>query len=112
MNAAEARQLMAARDRTGVVIGEAFMVQTHPQWIRMVELVRSGRIGQLRSAIGAFGYFNADPANVRNMRRYGGGGADGYRLLSHQDVAHGIRGGAAARLGHDGARRELTEWTC
>lgn len=74
MNAAEARELMAVRDRTGVVIGEAFMVQTHPQWIRIVELVRGGRIGQLRSAIGAFGYFNADPANVRNILAFGGGG--------------------------------------
>jgi predicted dehydrogenase len=38
-----------------------------------VELVRGGRIGQLRSAIGSFGYFNADPANVRNVLAYGGG---------------------------------------
>src|SRR3954463_2587255 len=30
LNAAEARQLMAVRDRTGVVMGEAFMVRTHP----------------------------------------------------------------------------------
>jgi len=74
MNAAEARQLMAARDRTGVIVGEAFMVQTHPQWARIAELVRSGRIGQLRSVIGAFGYFNTDPANVRNILAYGGGG--------------------------------------
>jgi predicted dehydrogenase len=74
MNAAEARQLIAARDRTGVIIGEAFMVATHPQWVRMVELVRGGRIGQLRSAIGAFGYFNEDPRNVRNIAAYGGGG--------------------------------------
>jgi predicted dehydrogenase len=74
MNAAEARVLLAARDRTGVVIGEAFMVQTHPQWVRMVELVRAGRIGQLRGAIGAFGYYNADPANVRNVLEFGGGG--------------------------------------
>jgi predicted dehydrogenase len=35
MNAAEARQLIGARDRAGVVVGEAFMVQVHPQWIRM-----------------------------------------------------------------------------
>ena len=74
MNAAEARQLIAARDRTGVVMGEAFMVQAHPQWLRIVELVRSGRIGQLRSAIGAFSFYNVDPANVRNVREYGGGG--------------------------------------
>lgn len=73
MNAAEARQLIGARDRAGVVVGEAFMVQVHPQWIRMVELVRGGRIGQLRSAIGSFGYCNEDPKNVRNIAAYGGG---------------------------------------
>jgi predicted dehydrogenase len=73
MNAAEARALIAVRNRTGVLIGEAFMVQVHPQWIRMVELVRAGRIGQLRGAIGSFGYFNEDPHNVRNIAEYGGG---------------------------------------
>ena len=74
MNAAEARQLIAVRDRTGVVMGEAFMVQCHPQWVRIVELVRGGRIGQLRSAVGSFGYFNTDPQNVRNILAFGGGG--------------------------------------
>jgi predicted dehydrogenase len=74
MNAAEVRELIAARDRTDVVIGEAFMVQTHPQWVRTVELVRSGKIGQLRFAIGSFGYFRDEPDNIRNIREYGGGG--------------------------------------
>jgi len=74
MNAAEARSLIAARDRTGVVIGEAFMIQTHPQWLRTVELVRSGRIGQLRFAMGSFGYFKLEPDNIRNIAEYGGGG--------------------------------------
>src|SRR6266702_906658 len=48
----EILELMAVRDRTGVKIGEGFMVQNHPQWRRIVELVRGGRIGQLRSAVG------------------------------------------------------------
>ena len=74
MNVAETLELMAARDRTGVVMGEAFMVQSHPQWVRTVELVRSGRIGQLRSAIGSFSYFKLDAGNIRNIREYGGGG--------------------------------------
>jgi predicted dehydrogenase len=74
MNAGEARELIAARDRTGAIIGEAFMVQTHPQWLRTVELVRSGRIGQLRSALGTFGYFKLEADNIRNIRMYGGGG--------------------------------------
>ena len=73
MTAAEVRHLIAVRDRTGVTMGEAFMVQTHPQWVRIVELVRAGRIGHLRGAIGSFGYFNADPANVRNVQEWGGG---------------------------------------
>jgi predicted dehydrogenase len=53
--------------------GEAFMIQTHPQWLRVVELVRSGRIGQLRSAVGTFSYFKLDTDNIRNIRKYGGG---------------------------------------
>lgn len=50
------------------------MVQTHPQWVRIIELVRSGRIGDLRSAVGTFGYYNVDADNVRNIREIGGGG--------------------------------------
>jgi len=73
MNAAEVRDLIAARDRTGVTMGEAFMIQTHPQWVRLVELVRAGRIGQLRSAVGTFSYFKLDADNIRNIREYGGG---------------------------------------
>jgi predicted dehydrogenase len=74
MNVAETLELIAARDRTGVVMGEAFMVQSHPQWLRTMELVRTGRIGPLRSALGSFSYFKLDAGNIRNIREYGGGG--------------------------------------
>src|SRR5216684_3017812 len=50
----DARKLRDARDRTGVKIGEAFMVRTHPQWLEALELVRAGRIGDLRSIMGFF----------------------------------------------------------
>ena len=70
----ECRQLIAARDRTGVRIGEAFMVRTHPQWLRARELVRDGSIGTLRAIVCAFSYNNRDPHNVRNIAAYGGGG--------------------------------------
>jgi len=69
----EAERLLAVRDRTGIKIGEAFMVRTHPQWLKTLDLVGSGRIGELRSIAGYFGYYNRDPANIRNMREYGGG---------------------------------------
>ena len=74
LNAAEARILLAARDRAGVKIGEAFMVKTHPQWLRTRELIRGGRIGDLRAIVGAFSYFNLDAKNVRSNLEWGGGG--------------------------------------
>ncbi len=70
---AEARRLLEARDEYGVKIGEAFMVRTHPQWLRAQELVCEGRIGKLRSALGIFSYCNVNPANVRNSLEYAGG---------------------------------------
>ena len=73
LNVAEAKALLAARDRTGVKIGEAFMVRTHPQWLRTRELIRSGKIGELRAILGAFSYFNRDAANIRNVLDWGGG---------------------------------------
>jgi predicted dehydrogenase len=73
LNAEEAAQLLPVRDRTGVKIEEAFMVRTHPQWLRARELVRSGAIGELRSMMSAFSYFNRDPKNIRNVPAFGGG---------------------------------------
>ena len=73
LNMAECRTLIDARNRTGVKIGEAFMVRTHPQWIRAREILRSGEIGTLRAIQTVFSYFNRDPANVRNVREWGGG---------------------------------------
>ncbi len=69
LNVAEAKTLLPVRDRTGVKIGEAFMVKTHPQWLRTRELIRKGEIGELRAIVGAFSYFNRDPRNVRNKGR-------------------------------------------
>ena len=74
LSVAEARELMAVRDRTGVQIGEAFMVHCHPQWLRAREIIRSGEIGELRTMLGAFSYFNRDPKNIRNDPKIGGGG--------------------------------------
>lgn len=74
LSVAEARELLRVRDRTGVKIGEAFMVKTHPQWLRTRELIRKGVIGDLRAIVGAFSYFNRDPQNVRHVPEWGGGG--------------------------------------
>jgi predicted dehydrogenase len=74
LSAAEARQLLDVRARTGVHIGEAFMVRNHPQWLAVRELVASGRIGELRVVAGHFAYFRRDPDDVRSVPEWGGGG--------------------------------------
>jgi predicted dehydrogenase len=74
LTAAEAATLLEVRDRTGVTIEEAFMIVTHPQWLGALDVVRSGRIGPVRSVMCYFGYFNRDPTNIRNVPEYGGGG--------------------------------------
>jgi predicted dehydrogenase len=70
----DAALLLDARNRAGVKIGEAFMVRTHPQWLRTRDLIQSGRIGDLREIVGVFSYFNRDAANIRNVLDWGGGG--------------------------------------
>ncbi len=73
LSAQEARALLAARDRTGVQIAEAFMVRVHPQWHAVRELVEGGRIGDLRLVVGHFSYYRVDPADIRSRRAWGGG---------------------------------------
>ena len=74
LTAAEAEELVRVRDRTGVRIQEAFMVRTHPQWLKVREIVQGGRIGELRSIVGVFSYMNTNPADIRNTVDAGGGG--------------------------------------
>lgn len=73
LTAEEAETLLTVRARTGVKIGEAFMVRCHPQWLRAHQLIAEGAIGELRSIVGAFSYFNDDRMNIRNQVECGGG---------------------------------------
>jgi predicted dehydrogenase len=73
LTVAEAESLLIVRDRTKVKIGEAFMIRSHPQWLRTKALIEQGRIGPLRCVMGSFSYFNVDPQNIRNHVESGGG---------------------------------------
>jgi predicted dehydrogenase len=73
LNVAEAQKLLGVRDRTGMKCGEAFMVRTHPQWLRARELVRSGKIGQLRAIMASFSYFDRELHSIHNNLTGGGG---------------------------------------
>jgi len=73
MKAADIDPLIAARDRSGLVAAEAYMIVHHPQWQRAKALLAEGAIGKLIHAGGFFSYNNPDPANIRNRPETGGG---------------------------------------
>ena len=73
LSAAEAEQLRNVP--AGILIAEAFMVRAHPQWIKARDLVRKGKLGEVRAIQALFSYYNVDPMNVRNMADIGGGAA-------------------------------------
>ncbi len=73
LTAEQARELTAARDRTGLIVAEAFMVRDTPWWQRVRELCRDGTLGEVRAVQTFFSYYNTDPSNVRNQPGIGGG---------------------------------------
>ena len=73
LNTREVESLIAVRDCNNVKIQEAFMVRTHPQWLGVRDVIKSGKIGELRTIISFFSYFNRDSQNFRNNIVMGGG---------------------------------------
>ncbi|TCL71593.1 putative dehydrogenase [Hydrogenispora ethanolica] len=73
MNAPEAAAAIAYAREKGVQIMEAFMYRLHPQWQRVLELVRFEEIGRISAIHTIFSYANNDPKNIRNIRANGGG---------------------------------------
>jgi len=73
LDAEEARRLIRARDDSGKLVAEAFMVRFHPQWRRARELVRSCAIGDIRAIQTLFAYRLLDGGNIRNKPPGGGG---------------------------------------
>ena len=73
LDTAQARVLMAARDRYHVLICEAAMVRVHPRWLAVRDLLRQKTIGELRAFVGTFGYRLGSRDNVRYHPAMGGG---------------------------------------
>lgn len=67
--------VIAARDASGKLAAEAFMIVHHPQFERARALVQGGAIGKLVHVDATFTYNNAgDLSNIRNKPDAGGGG--------------------------------------
>ena len=73
LSVAECREMEAAAAANGVVVMEAFMYRFHPRTTRVVELVRTGTVGQLRSIRSAFTFRLTRPNNIRLDLGLGGG---------------------------------------
>jgi predicted dehydrogenase len=73
LNAAEAQSLVEARDRHGVLVQEAAMVRLHPRWLAVRELLRKGKIGELKAFVGTFAYDMRSRSDVRYDPAMGGG---------------------------------------
>lgn len=75
MNAAEASAIIDAARAHDVFLMEAFMYRSHPQTARLVDLVKSGRIGEIHLIQAAFGFRKEfDPAARHYANDLGGGG--------------------------------------
>jgi predicted dehydrogenase len=75
MDVAEIDALIAARDASGLLAAEAFMIPHHPQWPRVRALVADGALGEIVHVAAAFAIDTGDePQNIRNRRETGGGG--------------------------------------
>jgi predicted dehydrogenase len=66
-------QIIAARDRSGLLAAEAYMIVHHPQWQRAKEWLEAGEIGTLVHADVAFSFNLTDEGNIRNKPETGGG---------------------------------------
>jgi predicted dehydrogenase len=73
MSAAQAKEMALACESAGVKLEEAFMYRHHPTWVEARRLVAQKEIGELQAIQGWFGYYNNDPANIRNKLENGGG---------------------------------------
>jgi predicted dehydrogenase/aryl-alcohol dehydrogenase-like predicted oxidoreductase len=108
LNHAQAMAMVEAAAEHDVFLMEAFMYRCHPQTARLVELVGSGEIGELRAIRATFGFATRfDPASRLLDRALGGGGildVGGYcasmaRLLAG---AEPVEVKAAGRIGETG----------
>ena len=74
LNYAQAEAVIAAARKNDVFLMEAFMYRCHPQTEKLVELIRSGIIGQVRVIQATFSFRSDDDPNGRLLNNGLGGG--------------------------------------
>jgi predicted dehydrogenase len=73
LTAQECLDMEAAADRNQVKLMEAFMYRFHPRTEKVLDMVRAGRLGELRMIHSAFTFRLTRPDNIRLKPELGGG---------------------------------------
>jgi predicted dehydrogenase len=74
INAMEVKRLVdSAARHPNLRVMEAFMYRFHPQWQKVREIIRTGKIGELRHVHSVFSFFDEDPSSILNIDKLGGG---------------------------------------
>lgn len=73
MTPEELDQVGNAARNAGVVVAEAFMYRHHPQTLAVLDMISSGRLGQVKVLKGQFSFTMSRPNNFRMVPEFGGG---------------------------------------
>jgi predicted dehydrogenase/aryl-alcohol dehydrogenase-like predicted oxidoreductase len=121
LNHAEAMAVVEAAHRNGVFLMEAYMYRCHPQTRKVLELIRSGVIGQVRVIQATFSFQTHAHPESRLLNNALGGGAildvGGYCTSMARLIAGAATGQAVAEpvqlaaVGHVGERTHVDEYT-
>lgn len=123
INAYEAMAMVDAARKAGVFLMEAYMYRAHPQTARLLDIIRSGAVGEIRVIRSTYGFMSPHGVDHRHFAHDLGGGAildvGGYPMSMVRLVAGAAlgRNGPAEPLpsklsaqGHLGDTR-IDEWT-
>jgi D-xylose 1-dehydrogenase (NADP+, D-xylono-1,5-lactone-forming) len=73
LSLAEVDSMSDSAVQYGKVVVEAFMYRTHPQTLKVQEIVKNGKLGKVKLVRGSFTYLATDPDNIRWVPGMGGG---------------------------------------
>src|SRR5258708_24063449 len=121
LNHAEAMAIVEAAQRHNVFLMEAYMYRCHPQTAKLLELIRSGMIGQVRVIQATFSFqADAHPEGRLFNNDLGGGGildVGGYCTSMARLIAGAATGQAVGEplqldaVGHVGEMTHVDEYT-
>lgn len=74
LSVAEVDSMTEAARKHNRVVAEAFMYRSHPQTLKVREMVKSGELGKVRAVHGSFTFEMTNPEDYRWDPRMGGGG--------------------------------------